>query len=299
MNPPDRKGLPLRDGVGASRVVLPPGSWPSVLAFLIERFPHVADWPARMARGLVCDESGAALAPEAPFRAGLRVSYYRELAHEPVLAGPESVLFQDDDLLVADKPHGLAVIPGGSYARETLLARLRARFDLPELAPLHRLDRDTAGLVAFSTRLATRSRYQALLRTHQVERVYEALAPALADVAFPLLRRSRMERGEPFFRMREADGEPNSETTIEVLERGAGPWRYRLRPATGRKHQLRVHMAALGAPILGDPLYPDLRPDGARAGDLQLLAKELSFDDPRTGERREFRSQRVLGPERP
>lgn len=287
-------GLPLRDGVAASSVVLPPGSWPTVLAFLTERFPHVCDWPERIARGLVRDASGQALGADSPYKVGLRVRYWRELAEEPVLAGAELVLFQDENLLVADKPHGLAVIPGGRYARETLLARLRARFELPELAPLHRLDRDTAGLVAFSTRAATRSAYQALLRTHSVERVYEALAPGLPSLEFPRLHRSRIERGEPFFRMREVDGEPNSETSIEVIERGPDHWRYRLRPRTGRKHQLRVHMAALGAAILDDPLYPRLRPEGEAGGELKLLARELGFDDPLTGQRREFRSGRRL-----
>ena len=291
------RALPLRDGVGASSVMLPPGPWPTVLDFLIGRFPHIAadEWAARMARGLVCDEDGVPLDASAGYRAGARVRYYRELADEPVVAGAETILFQDENLLIADKPHGLAVTPGGRYARETLLARLRQRHDLPELAPLHRLDRDTAGVIAFSTRLATRSAYQALLRTHQVERTYEAVAPALPGLAFPLVRRSRIERGEPFFRMQEVAGEPNSETLIDVAGRPGTHWRYRLQPRTGRKHQLRVHLAALGAGIVNDPLYPELRPAAeAAARPLQLLARTLAFDDPLTGARRSFASAREL-----
>lgn len=289
--------MPLRNGVGASSVTLPPGPWPTVLDFLIERFPRIAarEWAARMARGLVCDEAGAPLDASAGYRAGARVRYYRELDDEPVVAGAETILFQDENLLIADKPHGLAVTPGGRYARETLLARLRQRHDLPELAPLHRLDRDTAGVIAFSTRLATRSAYQALLRTHQVERTYEAAAAALPDLAFPQLRRSRIERGEPFFRMQEVPGEPNSETLIDVATRAGAHWRYRLQPRTGRKHQLRVHLAALGAGIVNDPLYPRLRPEAeVAAGPLQLLARSLAFDDPLTGARRSFLSAREL-----
>ncbi len=288
--------LPSRDGVGASRVSLPPGQWPTVLAFLVERFPRIdaATWRARMARGLVTDDAGRALDESTPYRAGLAVRYYRELAHEPVIAGAETVLFHDEHLLIADKPHFLVVVPSGRYARETLLARLRLRLDLPDLAPLHRLDRDTAGVVAFSTNLATRSQYQALLRTHRADKVYEALAPALPGLAFPLVRRSRIVVGEPFFRMREVEGEPNSETTIDVAERRGDLWLYRLRPRTGKTHQLRVHMAALGAGIVNDPLYPQLRETRDDGPPLQLLARELAFDDPLTGARRVFRSAREL-----
>ncbi len=292
-----RRTLPPRDGVGPSKITLPAGVWPTILAFLIDYFPHVdaASWRARMERGLVCDESGAALDEHSAYRAGLHVQYYRELAHEPVIAGVETIVFHDEHLLIADKPHFLAVVPSGRYARETLLARLRLRLGLEDLAPLHRLDRDTAGVVAFSTNLATRSQYQALLRTHRAEKIYEALAPALPGVRFPLVRRSRLARGEPFFRMREVDGEPNSETTIEVAERHGDCWIYRLRPRTGKTHQLRVHLAALGAGIVNDPLYPqlqDVAQDGAPP--LQLLARELAFDDPITGARRVFRSARQL-----
>jgi tRNA pseudouridine32 synthase / 23S rRNA pseudouridine746 synthase len=291
------RALPPRDGVGPSRISLPPGHWPTILAFLVDRFPHVdaASWRARMARGLVCDESGAALDATSAYRVGLRVQYYRELAHEEVIAGAETIVFHDEHLLVADKPHFLAVTPSGRYARETLLARLRQRLGLVDLAPLHRLDRDTAGVVAFSTNPETRSQYQALLRTHRADKIYEALAPALADVIFPIVRRSRLVPGEPFFRMREVDGEPNTETTIDVAERHGDLWLYRLRPRTGKTHQLRVHMAALGAGIVNDPLYPQLREVApGEAPPLQLLARELAFDDPLTGARRVFRSARQL-----
>jgi tRNA pseudouridine32 synthase / 23S rRNA pseudouridine746 synthase len=293
----ERRALPPRDGVGPSVISLPSGHWPTILAFLIDRFPHVdaASWRARMERGLVCDEAGTPLDESSPYRVGLRVQYYRELAHEEVIAGAETIVFHDEHLLVADKPHFLAVTPSGRYARETLLARLRLRLGLVDLAPLHRLDRDTAGIVAFSTNPETRSRYQALLRTHRADKVYEALAPPLVDATFPLVRRSRLVRGEPFFRMCEVEGEPNSETTIEVAERGADLWLYRLRPRTGKTHQLRVHMAALGAGIVNDPLYPQLREVvPGEAPPLQLLARELAFDDPITGARRVFRSARQL-----
>ena len=116
--------------------------------------------------------------------------------------------------------------------------------------------------------------------------------------SFPHVRRSRLVRGEPFFRMREADGEPNSETRVNVIERGKHFWRYALEPITGRKHQLRVHMAALGAPIRNDRLYPGM--DSATLLDatrpLQLLAKSLAFVDPLDGKLRRFESGFGLEP---
>jgi tRNA pseudouridine32 synthase/23S rRNA pseudouridine746 synthase len=206
------------------------------------------------------------------------------------------VLHVDDELMIVDKPHFLPVMPAGSYARETLLTRLIERFDRPELVPLHRIDRATAGLVMLSCNPKTRARYQALFRERQIVKHYEALAPALADTVFPLVRRSRLTQAIEFFRMHEVAGEPNSETVVDVLERHATHWRYALTPVTGKKHQLRVHLAALGAPILGDRLYPTLLPEAPddHAHPLQLLARALELIDPLTGRRRRFESQLAL-----
>ena len=162
--------------------------------------------------------------------------------------------------------------------------------------PLHRLDRDTAGLVLFSTNPDTRAMYQALFRERRIHKRYEALAPPLPHVEFPHTRTTRLVAGEPFFRMHEVDGAPNSETRIDVIARGDALWRYALAPVTGRKHQLRVHMAALGAPIAGDPLYPHVhhRAKGDFADPLQLLAKHIAFVDPLSGLERRFESERHL-----
>lgn len=148
----------------------------------------------------------------------------------------------------------------------------------------------------FSAQPATRAAYQALFRERRIEKTYEALAPPMPGRRFPWVQRSRLVPGEPFFRMAEAAGEANSETRVEVLDRDAATWRYRLQPITGRKHQLRVHMAALGAAILGDPLYPELQPPAPddHRHPLQLLARELRFVDPLTGDERVFESTRQL-----
>lgn len=290
------------DGVAPSRLQLPPGPWALVIDALCARFPAIPreSWLHRMARGRVLDAQGRALDAAAPYKVGLEICYYREVVEEPRCAGEETIVHLDEHLLVADKPHGLPVTPAGTAVRETLLARLVRRTGNASLVPLHRIDRDTAGLVMFSTNPATRSAYQALFRERNITKHYQALAAPLPQLHWPHVRRSRLVRGEPFFRMREEPGEVNAETRIEVLERGDGSWRYRLEPVTGRKHQLRVHMAALGAPIHGDRLYPQLEPghDQQAASPLQLLAAELAFIDPLQATTRRFASTLALSPTR-
>ncbi|QHS11490.1 pseudouridine synthase [Sinimarinibacterium sp. NLF-5-8] len=293
---------PIRDGVAASAVQLPPQPagqpWPTLLAFLCARFGHIApdQWQQRFADGLVMDDGGAALPMTHPYRVGQRIRYYRALPPEPPIPFEAHILHQDAHLLVADKPHFLPVTPTGRYVQQSLLVRLRRQTGLADLAPLHRLDRDTAGVVLFSVAPATRAAYQALFAQRRIDKVYRAIAPYRCLPDAGLVHCSRIARGEPFFRMAEVSGPPNSETRIRCLGTDAARACYELRPISGRKHQLRVHMAALGMPIENDPLYPQLR---AVAADdyrhpLQLLAAELAFDDPISGRRRVFASMRQL-----
>lgn len=294
--------LPTRAGVSPSCIVLPPGSWPSILAFMCERFPLVApsEWAARIAAGEVVDEFGVVVTPERPFKAGLRVYYYRSLAEETPIPFEEQVLFQDELLVVADKPHFLPVTPSGRYLQETLLVRLKRKLGIDTLSPIHRIDRETAGLVVFAVQPATRGRYQKLFADRLVQKQYEAIAPYRAELILPMVHRSCLVDDSSFMRMREATGdeagEPNTETFIELLEAQAGLARYRLSPVTGRKHQIRVHCAALGMPILYDRIYPELLPENTddHARPLQLLARQLAFRDPVSGEARCFESQRCL-----
>ena len=291
--------VPFRPDRGASTVHLPPGPWRSALDALCAHFPAIsrAQWLDRIARGRVLDGDGVAIDAQVPYRAGMRLHYYREVADEAEIPFVETVLHADEHLVVADKPHFLPVTPAGGFVEQTLLRRLIRRLDNPQLVPLHRIDRATAGLVLFSANPASRAAYQALFRERRIGKCYEAFAPALPAGVFPLYRRTRIVQGEPFFRMAEVEGEPNSETRIEVIERGDTDWCYALHPVTGRKHQLRVHMAALGVPIRNDPLYPELAV--AAADDyrrpLKLLARELAFVDPLSGEFRRFRSGLTLG----
>lgn len=292
--------LPMRDGVSASCVALPSQGDGLVLDFLAVRLPRVsrADWLQRMQAGDVVDEHGQPALPGRAFEPGLRLFYYRSLTDEPQPPGRETVLYRDAHLLVADKPHFMPVTPSGRYLHHCLLVRLKKSLGLSELSPLHRIDRDTAGLVLFSVQQATRGTYQALFRERNIEKEYEAVAPLWRCGRLPAERSSRMEESAQFFRMHEVSGPPNSLTHIELMEASAYWARYRLRPVTGKRHQLRVHMAALGLPLRNDAFYPELDdpPEGDWSRPLQLLARSLTFSDPLTGQTRVFASQRTLLP---
>jgi tRNA pseudouridine32 synthase / 23S rRNA pseudouridine746 synthase len=299
---------PLRDGLAASCVVLPSVRHTqklTVLDGLEQRLPALGrdEWRQRLAQGLVVDALGHPVAAENPYRNGWKLYYWRHVPDEPVVPFAHQVLFQDAHLVVADKPHFLPVLPAGRYVKETLLVRLKRELNLPDLTPVHRLDRETAGLVLLAVRPKDRDAYQRLFRERHVRKLYEALAPLGPDRPWPLVHRSHLLEDETaFFRMREAcvdEGHPvNSETRIELMDERHGIGLYRLDPHTGKRHQLRVHLAALGRPIHGDQFYPVVRhgPGAAlvHTNPLRLLARELAFIDPVTGQKRLFRSEREL-----
>ncbi|NYT63712.1 pseudouridine synthase [Alcaligenaceae bacterium] len=290
----------MRNGVAPSRVHLPAGNWASLLDFLLERFCHVPPdiLRARLACGDIVDEAGVAQTLGSPYQPLRWLWYYREVPAEVPVPFDLPVLFHDCRLVVVDKPHFLASIPGGRYLQETALIRLRSLLDLPLLSPIHRLDRDTAGVLLFCADADSRGAYQALFQTRDVCKEYEAVAGLRDDLAFPVVHRSRLQARADHFTMEEVAGEPNSETRVELLRSLAdGLGLYRLLPHTGRKHQLRVHMSALGVPICNDGFYPELKAY-AEADDfsrpLQLLARAIEFVDPFTGQLRRFESQRRL-----
>jgi tRNA pseudouridine32 synthase / 23S rRNA pseudouridine746 synthase len=290
--------LPTVAGVGPSCQWLPAGAWKTVLDFFREQFPQVGaeKWSTRMAKGEMMDESGRRVDPQTVYRAGACIFYYRELEHEKIIPYFEHVLYQDEHILVADKPHFLPVIPSGRFLHQTLLVRMKKTYNLEDLAPIHRLDRETAGVVLFSINPGTRGHYASLFRNRKVTKVYEALAPTLNTLSGPITRRSRVVRGEPFFRMKEVPGETNSETQITPIRNLGHNTLYELVPITGRKHQLRLHLAALGIPIINDRLYPEISPsvEDDFSSPLKLLAKSLSFQDPLTGQEHYFESGRKL-----
>jgi tRNA pseudouridine32 synthase/23S rRNA pseudouridine746 synthase len=279
-------------------VALPEGPWLTVLAFLVERFPAITrqTWQQRMAQGDVISEHGETLTELSPYQSHVRLYYYRAVPDEAPIPFEETILFQDQYLVVVDKPHFLPVVPSGDYLNETVLVRLKRKLGVDSLVPIHRIDRDTAGLVMFSVQPESRAAYHALFSQRQVSKSYEAIGPWRSDLQLPLTRHSRIVEAGHFMLQHEVSGAPNASTHIDLIERRGTLARYQLNPITGKRHQLRVHMAALGLPIVGDGLYPVLTPKGQLdyANPLRLLAKEISFTDPVTGAARHFESARQL-----
>ena len=290
---------PTRDGVSASCVVTPVGNWRTTLEFLSENFAAISrdEWIERVRRGEVTDENGERIAHESPFIPHRKIYYYRSVTDEPRIPFEATIVFQDELIVVADKPHFLPVMPAGRFVQETLLVRLKRKLGIDTLAPAHRIDRDTAGLVLFTIQPKTRGAYHHLFRDHLIEKRYEAIAGFNPDIVFPVTRRSRLAEGPAFMQMQEISGTPNAETQIDIIESQGRFARYSLRPVTGQKHQLRAHMAALGVPIVNDRIYPNLVAEEAIEDyqkPLQLLAKEIAFVDPMKGQSRRFTSLQQL-----
>ncbi|MET9407767.1 RluA family pseudouridine synthase [Streptomyces sp. NPDC002935] len=291
--------LPQRHGVDPVRIRLPrEGSWATVREHLVERLAAgdgVID--AMIDEGLIVGEGGRPLTAEAAYAPGMFLWFHRELPDEEPVPFPLDVVYRDEHIVVADKPHFLATTPRGSHVAETALARLRRDLGLPELGAAHRLDRLTAGLVLFTVRPGERGAYQSLFRDRLVGKEYEAVAPYEPGLGLPRTVTSRILKERGVMAAREVAGEPNAVSHLELVERRDGLGRYRLTPRTGQTHQLRVHMSASGVPILGDPLYPVVTgpvPAGDFRRPLQLLARVLEFTDPVTGRAHRFVSGRVL-----
>ncbi|HXO48157.1 MAG TPA: pseudouridine synthase [Mycobacterium sp.] len=283
-----RPPLPPRDGLGPARLRVHGGPLGDELA---RRFgPDVA---ARAIAGEVVDQHGAVLGPATVLPAGAVVYLYRDLLDEVPVPFDIPVLYQDEDIVVADKPHFLATMPRGRHVAQTALVRLRRQLGLDELSPAHRLDRLTAGVLLFTTHREVRGAYQTLFARGAVHKTYLAMSAVDPNVVLPQVVRSRIIKRRSNFQAVEEPGQPNAETLVELV---SSDGLYRLTPRTGRTHQLRVHMTSLGLPIYGDPLYPNVIDV---AGDdfstpLQLLAQRIEFDDPLSGTRREFVSSRRL-----
>jgi tRNA pseudouridine32 synthase/23S rRNA pseudouridine746 synthase len=273
--------------------------YPTLPEFLSTRFSSVPreTWEQRIAEGKVLDEAAKPILPDTSYVPGRRILYFREVALEPVIPFSETILYQDDEILVACKPPFLPVIPGGNYVNECLLYRLRKRTGNSELVPLHRIDRETAGIVLFSVNRLTRNCYAELFRNGIVEKTYQAhsrCVPPAGPTTWVVA--NRIVRGEPWFRMKTAPGPVNARSIITLTEARDGMAHFVLHPETGKTHQLRIHMSDLGFGILNDRLYPELQPETADNYDtpLQLLAGTVRFQDPVTGHHREFSSERKL-----
>lgn len=296
--------MDIKSGISPSKVFLgnTDKTYVYVIDFLADRFPSISkeEWLARMEQSLVLDQEGRPLSSVTAYSANSYIYYYRQVDHEEPIPFEETIIYQDDHLLIADKPHFLPVTPGGHYLQETLLVRLKNKTGIWDLSPIHRIDRETAGLVAFSKNVVDRNLYQALFRERAVQKFYEAIAPHSDNLSnqFPIHYQSRLEESDVFIQMHEVAGEANSDTVIHLMEVKDSWAKYQLQLGSGKKHQLRVHMSALGIPIKNDLIYPQLQAHVKTGHDfskpLQLLAKELKFKDPITGLEHYFCSQQVL-----
>ena len=310
---------PAKQGVGASTVGIPANMSVSALEFLSSKFSTVSrqEWLQRFNAGAIFNANGRVVSPQDSLLNESHLHYYRSVQSEPTLPFKANIIFQDDHLVIADKPHFMPVTTTGRYVQQSLLVQLKQDLDLPELSPVHRIDRETAGLVVFSVRAQDRNAYQELFRLRHVEKTYEAIAGAPEtsplNLKFPLVHRSQLIEDTQFFRMREVAAAElygsmamNSETWIDCVEplaingRLLQPplARYLLKPVTGQRHQLRVHMNSLGLPLLNDQFYPEVKRKADEEDELQaplqLLAKTISFKDPLTGVNRNFSSKLTL-----
>ena len=273
--------------------------YPSVLTFLHRRFPAISCeiWEKRISEGKVLDDKGRLITLATEYAPLRRIFYFREVCVEPIIPFAEKILHLDDEILVACKPHFLPVTPGGRYVNECLLNRLRRSTGIEDLAPLHRIDRETAGIVLFSTNKSSRGAYGTLFMNGQMEKTYQAISaclPTQEPASWEV--ENRIERGEPWFRMRTALGRANARSAINLVEVRGERARFILRPQTGKTHQLRLHMGSLGFGIENDRYYPELQEESEDNFDtpLQLLAQTVRFKDPLSGRRMEFMSERTL-----
>lgn len=273
----------------------------TVLEFLILKFPAITSdvWQQRMADGKVHWHDGRLISAHSLFAAQQRVYYYREVAREPVIPFAEKIVFQDELILVAYKPHFLPVMPGGEYVEECLQNRLRNKTGNQRLQAVHRIDNGTAGLVLFAINPDSRAHYHNLFAAQQVTKTYQAIAstvnqPVLDNQQWEV--KNRLEKSDPKFLMHIVEGQANSHSRISCLQHSANQALFELSPITGKTHQLRVHMQSIGLPLVNDTYYPKLQAN--KSGDyskpLQLLAQQLQFIDPITKLARRFSSNTEL-----
>lgn len=332
-NPPP---LAQRNGIDAIHYKLPdplPAEYgektPTIADFLIAKF--CPDTPetmlSRYRRKEVLDDHGNPLSPLAPYEPGKGIWYYRELKEEPELSNDLPVLYEDEHLLAIDKPHFLPTTPRGAYVAQTALTKLRVRENNPQLIPIHRLDRPTAGVLLFAKTLEARAPFQTMFQGRAVHKTYLAIAPAIPHlpVAASLEISGRIEKYHRELQVRFLDTaqthaagkEINSHTTVECIKSWANTQHppadttknqlifpaqgekiclYQLTPHTGKTHQLRAHLNHLGAPIYGDVQYPTVLPPAPDRAEqpLQLLAQALNFTHPITHQHLTITSKRAL-----
>lgn len=278
-------GFVYRESIGAD------AAGRTVLEHLALRYRHSSEptWRGRIAAGEV-ELDGRAAAPQDRLRAGQSLTWRRPPWEEPPVPLAFAVLHRDEHLLAVAKPRGLPTVPNGGFLTHTLLHIVRGLS--PTATPLHRLGRGTSGLVLFAQTAEARRALSAAWREGRVEKEYRALIAGIpsADtfsIDVPIGRVAHPRLGEvhaacaqgkaalTHVRWRAASG---VNTIVDVTI------------PTGRPHQIRIHLAAAGHPLVGDPLYvaggvPGDDPALPGDGGYRLHAHRLAFDHPATGRR--------------
>jgi len=271
----------------------------TILEYLQQRFPHIGSeiWLNRIQGGLIRDASGTGISQDTPYKAGMKLSYYREIPEEPIIPFTENIIFQNEHLVVVCKPHFLPVQPSGPYVTECLLNRLIRRLGNKQLVPLHRIDRETAGIVLFSANPDSRKPYHKLFSAGKIRKIYEAIGTIPLDkTQSEWLIENRIEPASEWPMMKNTDGPVNARTLISKIDEKNDLAKFRIEPFTGKGHQIRLHLQIIGSNILNDRYHPKLQPENHNnfENPLQLLAKQISFTDPLSGEKFEFTSPREL-----
>lgn len=278
------KGFEYREQVGR------PGTGVTVLAYLAQRYRHStpAQWQYRIEKGSVLVD-GMAAQPNARLRAGQWLIWRRPPWDEPDVPLCFAVLHEDDDLLGVAKPGGLPTVPAGGFMNHTLLTLVRRLY--PEATPIHRLGRGTSGIVLFARTAFARKALTAALRAGEIVKIYRALALGHPDREFFSIEACIGPVPHPVLGALHAacaEGR-RAVSRVKVLEYRGDASLVEVQIETGRPHQIRIHLAAVGHPLVGDPLYEAgglFRDDGrALPGDTGYLlhAERLVLRHPSTG----------------
>jgi 23S rRNA pseudouridine1911/1915/1917 synthase len=277
------RGWSYREQVGAAAAGL------TALEYLATSRTHstASQWTERFDRGEIAIE-GARAHPATLLLAGHTIVWHRPPWDEPEVPTQFAIVYEDDSLVAVNKPSGLPTMPAGGFLEHTLMHLLRQRF--PEASPLHRLGRCTSGLVLFARTHAAAAVLSKAWRDHEVKKTYRALSvgvpardrleidAAIGPVPHPQLGSVHAAS---------AAGKP-SRSVATVLERGENRTLFSVDIASGRPHQIRIHLACAGHPLVGDPLYEVggvIKADPGLPGDggYLLHAERLAFTHPITG----------------
>lgn len=269
----------------------------TIFEYLVVRFPHLSKdvLAKRIEEGKIFFSDKTPILLTTPYKYGVTLFYYRENPEEIKINFQEKIIFQNNEILVVDKPHFIPVTPSGKYVNECLLSRVIKKCQIKDLTPVHRLDKDTAGIIIFSKNKNTRSLYHKLFQNREISRKYYAVCEINTLVEQKeWLVENRLTSSDPWYKMKIENGQVNAITYIKLLDIKDRKGLFFLEPRTGKKHQLRLHLSTLGFNIVNDPLYPEIVDKKDSYPPMQLLAYSLSFYDPVSMKFFEFFSEQTL-----